>query len=81
MAASFLAKSEPPSNVRTKNIKAMNNINSQKEFFEGKKTFDYTVHHRLPRIKLNNTRRRRKTAYKGIFNNGNNEQATTSRRD
>jgi hypothetical protein len=57
----------------------MTNLNSKTEFFEGKK-FDYTVHRRMPKIKVN-PRKRRKTAFKGIINNEHNGKATTSRGD
>lgn len=46
----------------------MNNLNSKDEFFEDKKTFDYTTHFRMPKVKINKPRSRRRTAYKGIVN-------------
>jgi hypothetical protein len=45
----------------------MTNLNSKGEFYENKKVFDYTVHHRMPKIRIN--KKRRKIAYKGIINN------------
>jgi hypothetical protein len=48
----------------------MKNLNSKSELFEGK-TFDYSTHHQMPKIKVN-PRKRRRTAYKGISNNNNN---------
>ena len=42
----------------------MGNLNSKGEYFEGK-TFDYRAHHKMPKVKNNNKRRR---AYKGIVN-------------
>jgi hypothetical protein len=57
----------------------MTNLNSNGELFEGKKVYDYSVHHRMPRIKFGNKRKRRRIAYKGIVNNDNNgSKATTS---
>ena len=50
----------------------MTNLNSKSEFFEGKKTFDYSVHHRMPKIKATG-RKRRRTVYKGILNNDRND--------
>lgn len=45
----------------------MNNLNSKTEFFEGKKqNFDYTVHHRMPKVKF--SKKRRRVAYRGITN-------------
>ena len=44
----------------------MGNLNSKSEFYEGK-TFDYLTHHKMPKIKFGNKRRRR-VAYKGIAN-------------
>jgi len=43
----------------------MSNLNSKGEFFEGK-TFDYTTHYRMPKIRIN--KKRRRVAYKGIVN-------------
>jgi len=45
----------------------MNNLNSKSELFEGKQTFDYRTHHRMPKVKITN-RKRRRPAYKGIVN-------------
>jgi len=45
-----------------------NNLNSKSELYEGdpdKGYFDYTVHHRMPKI---NYKRRRRKAYQGIVN-------------
>jgi hypothetical protein len=48
----------------------MKNLNSKNsELFEGKKEFDYSTHYRMPKVKLTNKRRRR-TAFKGIVNQG-----------
>jgi hypothetical protein len=44
----------------------MANLNSKTEFFEGKKTFDYNTHYRMPKIKL--SKKRRRTTYKGVTN-------------
>jgi hypothetical protein len=41
-----------------------NNLNSNQEFFEGKQRFDYTVHHRMPKINY----KRRRVKYVGIVN-------------
>jgi hypothetical protein len=46
----------------------MKNINSGKKLFEGKKLFDYSVHHRMPKIKVNKPRKGSRPAYKGIVN-------------
>ena len=43
----------------------MLNINSGKEFFEGKKVYDFTTHHQLSKIRI---KRRRRKAYQGIVN-------------
>ena len=46
----------------------MKNINSGKEFFEGKKTsnvYEYYTHHAMPKIRHNKKRRR---TYQGIVN-------------
>jgi hypothetical protein len=46
----------------------MKNINSKNsELFEGK-TFDYSTHYRMPKIKSTGKRRRKRIAYKGIAN-------------
>jgi hypothetical protein len=51
-------------------INKMKNLNSKNsELFEGKKEFDYSTHYRMPKVKLTNKRRRR-TAFKGIVNQG-----------
>jgi len=44
----------------------MTNLNSKGEIFEGKKSFDYRTHHKMPKIKL--SKKRRRVAYKGIVN-------------
>jgi len=45
----------------------MTNLNSKSEFFEGKKVFDNTTHHSMPKIKAK-PRKRRRTGYRGITN-------------
>lgn len=44
----------------------MTNLNSKVEFFEGKKSFDNRTHHKMPKIKI--SKKRRRTAYRGIIN-------------
>ena len=45
----------------------MNQMKSDNKNIENRlETFDYTTHHKMPKVKL--SKRRRRTAYKGIVN-------------
>jgi len=45
----------------------MENINSGKKFFEGKKKKDYRTFYRIPKVRYNKKKRYRQ-AYQGIIN-------------